>query len=568
MSQLKISIITTSFNAVENLKRATKSVQEQQYGEFEHIIIDCGSTDSTIEFLKSESDLIWISEPYKKQSEAFNKGFEMASGDIIVNLNATDYFLPGAFENVVPYFERGHKIVLGNILVKQEWDGFEWLNSAKSSFNEMVRHWEANAFCTSPCGYFFTKEVQDQTPFNPDIPGKTDLEFLLETSLKYEIIKIDYTLGVSALSNNYKKKQEQLTPKYWNIENWDFIEKLAEKNLEQREFRNFIKQRDFGYQHQRQTVIQSLIHTEKFEELIGNKEVMAIPSTDQCYQGFSDNVYSRVIPTNEYAANGDFIIDIHQVGKVASTSIWNLLTNTFNNKDKHAFVYHTHTININSLSFSIKKANEPILHFSKTYSDIFQTSKEQFQWKFISLVRDPIEIGVSNIFQMLTTGLKYAGLINEHGITDYSIFKENIVNVIKSYILPYWDKEYRENKILDVFSTPFDKEKGFKIIQSDNVEVLILVYERVNEIFPEAMEEFLGIPDLSIPRKNITNEKKDLVSKNYDKIKKELKFDKGTLDCIYAHPFVTHFYNENDIAKMRERWEEPESTFSVSTNRQ
>jgi len=94
---IKISIITPSYNQGDFIEDAIKSVLEQKYSNFEHIIIDNCSTDNTINILKKYPHLKWYSEPDKGQSNALNKGFKQATGNIIGWLNADDYYLPDTF---------------------------------------------------------------------------------------------------------------------------------------------------------------------------------------------------------------------------------------------------------------------------------------------------------------------------------------------------------------------------------------------------------------------------------------------------------------------------------------
>ena len=86
-----ISIITICLNDKASLIKTRKSVETQICHNYEHIIVDGASTDGTLEYLKDLDDsVIWVSEPDRGRSDAFNKGIKMASGDIILCLNAGD----------------------------------------------------------------------------------------------------------------------------------------------------------------------------------------------------------------------------------------------------------------------------------------------------------------------------------------------------------------------------------------------------------------------------------------------------------------------------------------------
>jgi glycosyltransferase involved in cell wall biosynthesis len=101
----KISIITPSYNQAEFIKRTIDSVLSQKYPNLEYIVMDGGSTDKTVEILnKYGSKIIWKSEKDKGQGDAINRGFIMATGDLIAYLNSDDTFAPGALKSVSEFY--------------------------------------------------------------------------------------------------------------------------------------------------------------------------------------------------------------------------------------------------------------------------------------------------------------------------------------------------------------------------------------------------------------------------------------------------------------------------------
>ena len=91
-----ITVVTPSFNAAATIDETLRSVREQDYPHVEHVVVDGGSTDGTVDILDRAEGVCYVSEPDRGLSHAMNKGVAMASGSIVGWLNADDVYLPGA----------------------------------------------------------------------------------------------------------------------------------------------------------------------------------------------------------------------------------------------------------------------------------------------------------------------------------------------------------------------------------------------------------------------------------------------------------------------------------------
>jgi glycosyltransferase involved in cell wall biosynthesis len=97
---MRISIITATLNRRDLLREAIESLEAQGHGDVEHIVVDGGSTDGTLEMLGERPDIIVLQDRRRGLYDAMNQGIEHASGDVIGLLNSDDLYAPGALHAV------------------------------------------------------------------------------------------------------------------------------------------------------------------------------------------------------------------------------------------------------------------------------------------------------------------------------------------------------------------------------------------------------------------------------------------------------------------------------------
>lgn len=137
-----LTIITITFNNLEGLKSTLKSVSEQQNKNFEHWVIDGGSTDGTLEYLETyqKHPIQFISEPDKGIYDAMNKGIERARGSWTIFMNAGDFFAQSDVLSKVVFSEH-LAVIYGNSRINYE-GGFERLMIA----GETQHLWKGMSF--------------------------------------------------------------------------------------------------------------------------------------------------------------------------------------------------------------------------------------------------------------------------------------------------------------------------------------------------------------------------------------------------------------------------------------
>lgn len=189
-----VSVVTPSLNQGAFIAETIKSVLAQDYPKLEHIVVDGGSTDDTLDVLRSFPHLRWISEPDAGQADAVNKGFRMANGEIFGWLNSDDLYLPGAISTAVAVLlETGAGLVHGS---------WRQIDAANGSWRDVqvvpfdLRQQLEYANLVAQPGALFTREAFESVGgLDPSYRYAMDYELWLKIGARFDVRHVEQVLG-------------------------------------------------------------------------------------------------------------------------------------------------------------------------------------------------------------------------------------------------------------------------------------------------------------------------------------------------------------------------------------
>ncbi len=187
---MKISIITPVLNAVDTIEDCIKSVQTQTYKNLEHIIIDGGSTDGTLEKIKKlfNDKMKVVSEPDEGIYDALNKGIKLATGEIIGILHANDFYPNDRVLEMVAEVFLNYDVdsCYGDLVYVDKWDT-----------SKIIRYWRSGYYKHGmfrwgwhpPHPTFFVKKqvYEKYGLYNTSFKIAGDYELMLRFLEKYKI---------------------------------------------------------------------------------------------------------------------------------------------------------------------------------------------------------------------------------------------------------------------------------------------------------------------------------------------------------------------------------------------
>ena len=228
MKKPKISIITVCFNSEKHIEEAIQSVLRQTYDNKEYIVIDGGSTDCTLSIIAKYRDQIdyFISEKDRGISDAFNKGINAATGDVIGICNADDQLAIDCLQIIADNFEDNIDIYRMNEAVKNFETGEEWITRPTLVYGKTFRN-----HYTCHMGCFVSKNAYKKFGlYDIDLRIQMDTDLLRRFTVKGAKYKyIDANCGYfrrggvsNTKSQTMRKNYERaLIMKRYGASDWD-----------------------------------------------------------------------------------------------------------------------------------------------------------------------------------------------------------------------------------------------------------------------------------------------------------------------------------------------------------
>lgn len=187
----KITIVTITYNDIENLKCTVESVLKEKTDEIEYIIIDGASTDGTGDFLKTlkDEEIVIISEPDNGIYNAMNKGIRMAEGQWIYFLNSGDYLLDGVIQRVLGTLSPEADCIYGDVYLSLIYDNKRYFKLEKASSSIEIEQLRKGMQCSHQAIFCKRDVLERMNGFDETFKTAADWELILRIKLQSYIFK-------------------------------------------------------------------------------------------------------------------------------------------------------------------------------------------------------------------------------------------------------------------------------------------------------------------------------------------------------------------------------------------
>lgn len=228
-----VSIVTPSYNQRRFIEETILSVNNQDYPNLEHIIVDGNSKDETVEILRKYEGMYnmrWISEPDEGHADAVNKGFRITKGEIIGWLNSDDVYVDiSVVRSVVEAFQKhpGVDVVYGNCLFIDEDNTILRVQCVPRFSYRRLLQW---CLLEQPA-VFFRRKVIEAHQLNVRLKIAIDYEYWLHIGKQYYFYHLPKVVAADrnhpqrisvTRAEELLKESEELRRQYGHIHDWRY----------------------------------------------------------------------------------------------------------------------------------------------------------------------------------------------------------------------------------------------------------------------------------------------------------------------------------------------------------
>jgi glycosyltransferase involved in cell wall biosynthesis len=220
-----ITVVTPVFNNAATIGQTLESVRAQGYPDLEHVVVDGGSTDGTVEILERAEGVRFVSEPDDGLSDAVNKGVALASNELIAWLNADDYYLPGALAAVGEAYDRagGAPWIAGRCIIVDD-DGNEIRKAVSAYKAALLRMYSfplllTQNFIMCPATFVRRDVWEEAGPLRLDYRLSMDYDLFLRIAKRHEPLRlhrdltafrmVEGTLSLSSFEQQFAEHHQQ-----------------------------------------------------------------------------------------------------------------------------------------------------------------------------------------------------------------------------------------------------------------------------------------------------------------------------------------------------------------------
>ena len=198
-----VSIVTPTLNRAELLEGTIHSVRRQTHVPIEHVVVDGGSSDGTMDMLRRVAgapatdgyEIRWVSEPDRGMYDAINKGLRMARGEIVAYLNSDDRYFPWSVERAVRALagNPGADVVFGDVMRVDEFRGI-----LVPVFQPPLHTHRMAAYGTlfQPTVFMRRRVFEELLGFDDELRYVADLDFWLRAAHRYRLVQVSEFLAL------------------------------------------------------------------------------------------------------------------------------------------------------------------------------------------------------------------------------------------------------------------------------------------------------------------------------------------------------------------------------------